>query len=107
MTKIYVLDVDDFRPLAEVVVSHREVTVRRRGPYFEVASSGPIHIDRNATGCRNAVWYSSIAGISDGVISIWDKNELLIEPISAAAPLAGAPGHSRATDWSPVVPPGP
>ena len=48
-------------------------------PYLEVAAAGSIHIDRNATGCRNAVWYSSVAAVTDGRLGNWDKSELVIE----------------------------
>ena len=80
MTALYVLDVDDFRPLAEVAAMDPEVTVRRRGPYYEVLSDSVISIDRNATKCRNAVWYSSIAAIKGGRVTQWDKTVLTVEP---------------------------
>lgn len=77
---LFVLDVADFRPLAEVAAKDPATTVRRRGPYFEVSSQGPIVIDRNATGCRNAVWYSSVAAIRHGRVTAWDRGVLRIEP---------------------------
>lgn len=80
MTRLFVLDVDDFRPLAEVAAKDPDVTVRRRGPYFEVIAPGAITIDRAATGTRNAVWYSAIAAVAEGNIVRWDKSELVIEP---------------------------
>lgn len=80
MTTLYVLDVEDFRPLAEVAGAHLDVTVRRRGPYFEVSSAGAITIDRAATRTRNAVWFSSVAAVADGTVTRWDKDELVIEP---------------------------
>jgi hypothetical protein len=83
MTRLFVLDVDDFRPLAEVAARGPEVTVRRRGPYLEVAAPGSIRIERDATGCRNAVWYSSVAAVQDGRVSRWDKSELVVEPTAA------------------------
>lgn len=86
MTTLFVLDVDDFRPLAEVASKDPDLEVRRRGPYLVVSGTGPIVIERNATGCRNAVWYSSVAAVADGRVSVWDKNELVVEPA------AGSPG---------------
>ncbi len=83
MTSLFVLDIDDFRPLAEVAVKEPEVTVRRRGPYLEIAAAGSIRIERNATGCRNALWYSAVAAVQDGRICQWDKSELVVEPIGA------------------------
>ncbi|GAA3528288.1 hypothetical protein GCM10022222_09130 [Amycolatopsis ultiminotia] len=80
MTTLFVLDVDDFRPLAEVAAKDPDVTVRRRGPYLEVSAPGAIRIERNATGCRNAIWYSSVAAVQDGRVSHWDKSELVVVP---------------------------
>jgi hypothetical protein len=80
MTALYVLDVVDFRPLAEVAALDPTITVRRRGPYFELTSSDVITIDRKATGCRNALWYSSVAAIRGGRVTTWDKTVLIIEP---------------------------
>lgn len=83
MTTLFVLDVDDFRPLAEVASKDPDVTVRRRGPYLEVAATGSIRIERNATGCRNAVWYSSVAAVTGGRVRHWDKSELVVESTGA------------------------
>ena len=73
---LFVLDVDDFRPLAEVAAKQPGVDVARRGPYYEVSSEATIEIDRDSTGCRNAVWFSSVAAIRHGHVSRWDKTVL-------------------------------
>ncbi|MFI5718874.1 hypothetical protein [Nocardia sp. NPDC051750] len=83
MTKLFVLDIDDFRPLAEVAAKDADVTVRRRGPYLEIVATGSIRIERNVTGCRNALWYSAVAAVQDGRIRQWDKSELVVEPTGA------------------------
>lgn len=83
MTTLFVLDVEDFRPLARVASKDPDVTVRRRGPYLEVAAPGSLRIDRNTTGCRNAVWYSSVAAVEHGRVSRWDSSELVVEPTGA------------------------
>jgi len=80
MTTLFVLDVDDFRPLAEVAAKQPQVTVVKRGPYYEIDCAGTFDIDRNETGCRNAVWYSSVAAIRGGRVAQWDKHVLRIEP---------------------------
>jgi hypothetical protein len=85
VTTLYVLDVDDFRPLAEVASKDPDTTVRRRGPYLEVEAAGPIRIERGATGCRNAVWYSSVAAVADGRVAQWDRAELVVEPGGSGA----------------------
>jgi hypothetical protein len=84
-TTLYVLDIDDFRPLAAVAAADPTVTVVRRGPYLEVSAAGPISIARAATGCRNAVWYSSVAAIHNGRVTQWDSEGLRVEPADHAA----------------------
>jgi hypothetical protein len=84
MITLFVLDVEDFRPLAEVAAAGPDVTVRRRGPYLEVRAEGAFEINRNATGCRNAVWYSSVAAIRDGRITAWDRDVMRVEPAAPA-----------------------
>ena len=81
MTTLYVLDVPENTPLAKVAREDAAVTVGRIGPYFEISATGPIMIDRRATGCRQAVWYSAIGGVpADSRIVQHDKNALRVEP---------------------------
>ncbi|QJY49331.1 hypothetical protein [Pseudonocardia broussonetiae] len=81
MTVLYVLDVPENTPLAKVAAQDPTVTVDRIGPYFAIAADGPIVIDRRATGCRHAVWYSSVAGVERGSrITQHDKDALRVEP---------------------------
>ena len=80
MTTLYVLDVPENRPVAEVAGRDPAVTVGRVGPYFRITAPGPIVIDRRATGCRHAVWYSSVAGLSAGHITQHDKDALRVDP---------------------------
>jgi hypothetical protein len=54
--------------------------VSKIGPYFEIVADGVISIDRRATGCRHAVWYSSIAGLRGARITQHDKDALRVEP---------------------------
>lgn len=81
MTTLYVLDVPENTGLANVAAQDPAVSVGRVGPYFEITASGPITIDRRATGCRHAVWYSAVAGLPrDSRITQHDKNALRVEP---------------------------
>ncbi|GAF46433.1 hypothetical protein [Rhodococcus wratislaviensis] len=79
MTILYVLDVVDFVPLAKVAADNPDVNVMRRGPYYEITSDRTLVIDRNATGLRNAIWFSSVAAIQRGRVARWDKEVLCIE----------------------------
>jgi hypothetical protein len=86
VTALYVLDVPENTPLAKVAAEDPEVSVGRIGPYFEITAAGPIVIDRRATGCRHAVWYSSVAGVAPGShIVQHDKNALRVEPVTEPA----------------------
>jgi hypothetical protein len=80
MTTLFVLDVPENVPVAEVAGRDPAVTVGRVGPYFQITAAGPIVIDRRATGCRHAVWYSSVAGLHGARITQHDKDALRIEP---------------------------
>jgi hypothetical protein len=81
MTTLYVLDVPENRPVAEVAGIDPAVHVGRVGPYFEITSAGAIVIDRRATGCRHAVWYSSVAGLGRSKITQHDKDALRVEAL--------------------------
>lgn len=76
MASVFFLDVPENRPVVEVADRDPIVRVGRQGPYFEVSADGPIEIDRRATGCRHAVWYSCVAGLDGFRIDGWDKDSL-------------------------------
>jgi hypothetical protein len=80
MTTLFVLDVPENVPVAEVAERSPDVTVGRIGPYFEISAPGAIVIDRQATGCRHAVWYSCVAALRGATITQQDKHALRIEP---------------------------
>ena len=80
MTRVFVLDVPENTPVAKVAGHADTVVVNKLGPYFVITSAAPIVIDRRATGCRHAVWYSCVAGLADGRIAQWDKDALRVEP---------------------------
>ncbi|GAA4832655.1 hypothetical protein GCM10023201_20820 [Actinomycetospora corticicola] len=81
MTALYVLDVPENTSVAKVAAEDPAVTVGKIGPYFEIRADGPIVIDRRATGCRHAVWYSCVAGVGGGRIVQHDKNALQVDPV--------------------------
>ena len=85
MTILYILDIDDFRPLALVAANNAEVTILKRGPYYQLRTDGPLEISRNATGCRNAVWFSAIAAIADGTVTCWDRTLMRIDPLEVTS----------------------
>jgi hypothetical protein len=46
-----------------------------------VSADAEIVVDRRATGCRHAVWYSCVSGLSGSRITQWDKDALKVEPL--------------------------
>jgi len=80
MTTLFVLDVPENVGVVRVAAADPQVRVSRIGPYFEITADGPIVIDRRATGCRHAVWYSSVAGLRGSCITQHDKDALRVEP---------------------------
>lgn len=80
MTTLFVLDVPENTAVAEVAGRDPAVTVDHVGPYFRIVSDSAIVIDRRATGCRHAVWYSSVAGLAGSRITQWDKDAMRVEP---------------------------
>lgn len=79
MTTLYVLDTPENVAVVDVARRSATTTVDKVGPYFKVTSDEAIAIDRVSTGCRHAVWYSSVAGLDRSRIVQWDKQRLLIE----------------------------
>lgn len=76
MASVFFLDVPENLPVVEVAERDARVQVHRNGPYFEVTADEAFEIDRRATGCRHAVWYSCVAGLRGFRIAGWDKNSL-------------------------------
>lgn len=79
MARLYVLEVPENDGVLRVAQGDPELTVDHVGPYLRISASGPIVIDRRATGCRHAVWYSAVAGLEDSVITQHDKDALRVE----------------------------
>jgi hypothetical protein len=81
MTTLYLLDIPENTPVVTIAAADPAVTVDRIGPYFQLHAENSIAIDRRATGCRHAVWYSCVAATArDSTISQHDKNALVVVP---------------------------
>lgn len=79
MPRFYVLEVPENEGVIQVAADDPANTVDRVGPYRRVTAAGPIVIDRRATGCRHAVWYSAVAGLETSMITQHDKDALRVE----------------------------
>jgi hypothetical protein len=78
MPTAYVLDTPENLPIVHVAERDERVLVNQVGPYFELVSEVQIEVDRRATGCRHAVWYSCVSGLVNSQILQWDKDALRI-----------------------------
>lgn len=79
MPRFYVLDVPENQGVIKVAEQHPANRVDHVGPYWRISAADPIVIDRRATGCRHAVWYSAVAGLEGSVITQQDKDALRVE----------------------------
>lgn len=95
---MFVLGVPENQGVLEVAQRDPLLIVDKVGPYFRIAAggepagpssdeplgagrastSGEIVIDRRATGCRHAVWYSAVAGLQGSRVAQHDKNALRV-----------------------------
>ena len=100
MTAVFVLDVPENEGVVAVAEQDALLQVEKVGPYYRIAldnaddpdagttetgedvgagctsTCSQIVIDRRATGCRHAVWYSALAGLQDARVVQHDKNAL-------------------------------
>lgn len=79
MARLFVLQVPENIGVVRVAQDDPANTVDQVGPYARITAAGPIVIDRRATGCRHAVWYSAVAGLEGSVITQHDKDALRVE----------------------------
>ena len=78
MSRMYVLDVPENEGVIKVAGADPDLAIDRVGPYFRISADGDIVIDRRATGCRHAVWYSAVAGLEGSTITQHDKDALRV-----------------------------
>lgn len=78
MSRLYVLDVPENEGVVKVASADAAIAVDKVGPYFRFTAEGDIVIDRRATGCRHAVWYSAVAGLEESRITQHDKDALRV-----------------------------
>jgi hypothetical protein len=79
MTCLFVLDVPENEGVVRVAAEDPANAVDRVGVYWRIRAAGPIVVDRRATGCRHAVWYSAVAGLGESRITQHDKDALRVE----------------------------
>jgi hypothetical protein len=114
VTALFVLDTPENEGVVRVAEQDPLLVVAKVGPYFEIrlegehatdvetphdvignvgaghtSSAGQIVIDRRATGCRHAVWYSALAGLQNARVLQHDKNALRVVHRSSTEEVPG------------------
>ncbi|OHU31114.1 hypothetical protein BKG76_05360 [Mycobacteroides franklinii] len=80
MSALLVLDVPENDAIVETAASTGQIQTNRIGPYVVLELTDALTIDRRATKCRHAVWYSCVAGTLNSRISQWDSDALVVVP---------------------------
>jgi hypothetical protein len=75
---MYVLVVPENEGMLAVAHEDPAITVERVGPFARLTGDEAIHIDRRATGCRHAVWYSAVGGLDRSRVAQHDKDALRV-----------------------------
>jgi hypothetical protein len=79
MPSVFIADVPEFEPVWRNAGGDPTLEVLRVGPYVELRFQDAVTIDRRATGCRHAVWYSCIGGVRDATVVQFDQDALRVE----------------------------
>ena len=84
MPKIFVLNVEEFRPLVESALAQPGVQVSQ-GPagYSCISSKDALHFNRKELGFKPAVWYGALTGGLVGRIAEFSRDDLRIEEEAA------------------------
>jgi hypothetical protein len=84
MPTIFVLNVEEFRPLVERAREQQGVTVVA-GPagYTRISSDVELRFNRKALGFKPAVWYGSLTGGLIGRIAEFSRDELHIVGVAS------------------------
>lgn len=79
MPTLFVLNVEEFRPLIERAREQAGVSVQS-GPrgYTRISASGELRFNRKALGFKPAVWYGALTGGLVGHIAEFSRDELRI-----------------------------
>ncbi|MBG0853556.1 hypothetical protein I2W78_17310 [Streptomyces spinoverrucosus] len=79
MATLYILDVPEFRALLDAVTSDT-ATTETVGDYVCVTTAeGPLVLERERIGARDAVWFSALTGGYSGTMARFDKSVLRLE----------------------------
>ena len=79
MPAIFVLDVPEFRALADVARTKPDYCVTEPGlGYLKIESDGDMLFDRKELGFKPAIWYGAFTGGVDGRIAEFGRDTVRI-----------------------------
>lgn len=79
MPTVFILDVEEFRPMIDQAHQMEGVTVLHYPPgYVRVSSDFEISFNRKALGFKPAVWYGALTGGLQGRIAEYSRDTLRI-----------------------------
>lgn len=72
MATLFVLDVEEFRPLVTAARTHVKIAVEGpRAGYFRLSSPGELSLERAETGLTEALWFGAFtAGFKGGSLDV-------------------------------------
>lgn len=79
--RIFVVDVEEFRPVIDAVRTLPGATVQ--GPkagYWLIESSGELVLHRKPMGFKPALWWSMLTGGYQGCITVYTRDEMRMQP---------------------------
>lgn len=86
MPAIFVLDVPEFRALADVARTRPDLRVADVGlGYIRIEGDGEIVFDRKTLGFKPAIWYGAFTGGIDGRIAEFGRDTVRIVADEALA----------------------
>ncbi|MFP6713488.1 MAG: hypothetical protein VB913_17540 [Rhodospirillales bacterium] len=78
MAVLYVLKVDEFKPLLDYAEAAEDLSISNHGAYQKIKTDGVLIIPRVATGLDPAIWFGALVGGFEGAIEEFSEDTLRI-----------------------------
>ncbi len=78
MATLFILDVPEFRPLAETLAAMPGLRAERLGSFTRVTAPATLAVARARTGLDKAIWFGALTGGYQGRVERFDEDELRI-----------------------------
>lgn len=79
--RIFVVDVEEFRPVVDAARRLPGATVRGpRAGYWCIESTQELVLHRKPLGFKPALWWSMLTGGYEGHISLYTRDEMRMQP---------------------------